>query len=326
MNNPIESEEFDFEQAGENARKIVLLGAALKTGIFEAISEEKDIPALKRLLKADERALYIVLEALCSLGYVDKKADKYIFSDKARPLFIEHGEEYIGGYLPHLLNILESWLGLPEIIKGEKSGKKTPQDVSAFMHAMASKPDKFVEEVVSNCLKRKKDARNVLDLGGGPGKYARAFINRGLKAVLYDMPETIDYVSMEFGLGKMKNLSLKKGDFTEEGFEKDFKGELFDIVFMGNICHIYSADENRLLIKRVSQLLKKGGMVAIEDLIRGRSPRAELFGVNMLAHTEGGNTWTEAQYREWLEKAGFGNIQVIDLSERESQFITAFMR
>ncbi len=326
MNSSIESKELDFEQAGENARKIVLLGAAFKTGIFETLLEEKDIPVLKSQLKADERALYIVLEALCSLGYVDKKADKYIISDKARPLFIEHGEDYIGGYLPHLLNILDSWLGLPEIIKGEKSGRKTPQDVSAFMHAMASKPDKFVEEVVSNCLKRKKDAGNVLDLGGGPGKYSRAFINRGLKAVLYDMPETIDYVSMEFGLGKMKNLSLKKGDFTQEGFEKDFKGELFDLVFMGNICHIYSADENGLLIKRISHLLKKGGMVAIEDLVRGRSPRAEMFGVNMLANTGGGNTWTETEYREWLEKASFGNIQVIDLSERESQLITAFVR
>ncbi|NJD77121.1 MAG: methyltransferase domain-containing protein [Candidatus Methanoperedens sp.] len=326
MNNPVESEEFDFEKAGESARKIVLLGSVLKTGLFEAISEEKDIPALKLLLKADERALYTVLEALCSLGYVDKKADKYVISENARPLFIEHGEDYIGGYLPHLLNILESWLGLPEIIKGEKPERKTPRDVSAFMHAMASKPDTFVDEVVSNCLKRKKDAKNVLDLGGGPGKYARAFINRGLKAILYDMPETVDYVSVEFGLGKMKNLDLKKGDFTEEGFEKDFKGELFDIVFMGNICHIYSADENRLLIKRVSQLLNKGGMVAIEDLVRGRSPGAEMFGVNMLANTEGGNTWTEAEYRDWLKEAGFGNIQVIDLLERESQLITAFMR
>ena len=165
----------------------------------------------------------------------------------------------------------------------------------------------------------------MLDLGGGPGKYTRAFIGRGIKAVLYDMPETIDYVSMEFGLGKMKNLSLKKGDFTEKGFEKDFEGELFDIVFMGNICHIYSADENRLLIKRVVNLLRKGGMVAIEDLVRGRSPGAEMFGVNMLAHTEGGNTWTEAEYREWLGDAGFYDVEVTDLSERGSQLITAFM-
>lgn len=94
---------------------------------------------------------------------------------------------------------------------------------------------------------------------------------------------------------------------------------------MGNICHIYSGEENRLLIKRVRKLLKPDGMVAIEDFVRGRSPMAEMFAVNMLANTEGGNTYTEAQYREWLSDAGFRNIEVIDLAEKNSQLITAFL-
>jgi len=40
---------------------------------------------------------------------------------------------------------------------------------------------------------------------------------------------------------------------------------------------------------------------------------AEMFAVNMPANTEGGNTYTEAQYREWLTDARFHNIEVIDL-------------
>ncbi len=104
---------------------------------------------------------------------------------------------------------------------------------------------------------------------------------------------------------------MKKGDFTKE-FVNEFSGELFDIVFMGNICHIYSEEENRRFIRRVSSVLKDGGMIAIEDFVRGRSPMAEMFAVNMLANTEGGNTYTEGQYREWLRDAGFRNIEVID--------------
>ncbi len=34
------------------------------------------------------------------------------------------------------------------------------------------------------------------------------------------------------------------------------------------------------------------------------SPMAEMFAVNMLANTESGNTYTEAQYREWLTDEG----------------------
>jgi SAM-dependent methyltransferase len=314
-------EELDIERAGDDARELILLGSALKSGLFSALTEEKDIPSLKNALGADERALYIVLEALCTLGYVNKKEDRYIITDKARSLFLERGEDYVGGYLPHLMDILEAWLAIPDIIKGIKPEKSTQRDVSTFMHAMASKPDAFVEEVVSHCLERKRDAKYALDLGGGPGKYAKAFINRGLHTILYDMPETIDYVGKEFGLDKIKNLTLKKGDFTVNDFVKDFNEESFDIVFMGNICHIYSEEENRKLIKNVQKLLKNGGMIAIEDFVRGRSPRAEMFGVNMLAHTEGGNTYTEAQYRDWLRDGGFHIIEVIDLDERESQLI-----
>jgi len=296
----------------------------MKAGIFSALTKEKDLASLSRELGAQERALYIVLEALVSLGYVNSEKDRYIISDKARPLFMEHGEDYVGGSLPHLMDILEAWLALPEIIKGTKPGRGSPRDVAAFMHAMASRPDALVEESVGHCLERKSDSRNVLDLGGGPGKYSKAFVNRGLKAVLYDTSDTIDYVSTEFGLAGIRNLTLKKGDFTKNGFEKEFK-ELYDIVFMGNICHIYSGDENRALIKRVGKLLKKGGMIAIEDFVRGRSPRAELFAVNMLANTEGGSTYTEAQYRKWLEDGGFRNIEVFDLAGKESQLITAFL-
>jgi hypothetical protein len=181
-------EELDLDRAIDDAHKIVLLGSAMKTGIFSALTVKKDIPALTRELGADERALYIVLEALCSMGYVEKKKDLYIIADRARPLFIEGGKDYVGGYFPHALNKLSAWLELPQIIKGEKTGRKNPENTSTFMNAMASRPDEVVQEIVRHCLDKKKDAKTVLDLGGGPGKYAKAFVTCGLEAVLLDIP------------------------------------------------------------------------------------------------------------------------------------------
>lgn len=316
--------EFDIEEAGGNATKLVMLASAFKAGLFSALSEEKDIPALSRALGADKRALFIVLEALTSMGYVNKKNDRYIISNKGRPLFIERGGDYVGGFLPHFLNIMKAWMALPEIIKGAKPDKEPRRpDIASFMGAMASRPDKIVEEVVDRCLEKKKDARSVLDLGGGPGKYSKAFINRGLSAAIYDTSPVIDFVSTEFGLSMVENLTLMKGNFTEDEFGNDMN-HLFDIVFMGNICHIYSEEENRKLMKRVPVLLNPGGMVAIEDFVRGRSPKAELFAVNMLANSSGGNTWSESQYRQWLTEAGFIEIEVADLLDKGKQLITAF--
>ena len=315
----------DFDRAIDEANKLVLIGSALKTGIFSALTREKDIDIITRELNADKRAMYIVLEALCEMGYVEKRNEKYIIAETARSLFIEGGDEYVGGYLPHFMNKMKAWLELPLIIKGEKQGRKKPESVSVFMNAMASRPDALVDKVVDECLKKKKDARNVLDLGGGPGKYSKAFANRGLKAVLFDMPETIDHVGREFGLTGIRNLMLKKGDFMDDGFVTEFKEHSFDIVFMGNITHIYSEEENRKLFLRAGKLLKPGGMAAIEDFVRGKSPSASMFAVNMLASTESGGTYTEEQYREWLTGAGFGGIEVIDVDGIEKQLITAFM-
>jgi 2-polyprenyl-3-methyl-5-hydroxy-6-metoxy-1,4-benzoquinol methylase len=317
------NKEFDFETARDNASKLVLLASAHRAGIFDALLEEKDLATLKHVLKADERALFIVLEALCSLGYAHKRLDRYAITEKGRSHFIEQGKDYMGGSLPHFLDIMEAWLKIPEILK-ETKPEKEKNYVAAFMNAMASKPDKAVEETVNYCLKRKNNAKTVLDLGGGPGKYSKAFVNRGLKAVLYDLPDTIDYVTTQYGLGNIKELTLKKGDFTSD-FVNEFASESFDIVFMGNICHIYSEKENRELIRRASNILGSNGMIAIEDFVRGRSPMAEMFAVNMLANTEGGNTYTEAQYREWLTDAGFHTIEVTDLAEKRSQLITAFL-
>jgi len=317
------NEEFDFETARDHASKLVLLASAQKAGILRALAEEKDIASLKRILNADERALFIILEALCSLEYAHKRLDKYALTEKGRAHFIEQGKDYVGGSLPHFLHIMEAWIKLPGIIR-EAKPEQEENDVAAFMNAMASKPDEAVDETVNYCLKRKKNAKSVLDLGGGPGKYSKAFVNRGLNAVLYDLPDTIDYVKTQFGLENLKNLTLKKGDFTDE-FVKEFASESFDIVFMGNICHMYSEKENRKLIGRASNILRSNGMIAIEDFVRGRSPMAEMFAVNMLANTKGGNTYTEAQYREWLKDAGFHNIEVIDLAGKRSQLITAFL-
>ena len=317
-------EELDFDRAIEDANKIILLGSALKTGLFSSLTEKKDIPSLTRELGADERALYIVLEALCAMGYVEKENDSYIIADRARPLFIDGGKDYVGGYLSHTLNKLNAWLELPQIIKGEKTGRRKPDNISTFMNAMASTPEEDIQEIVSHCLDKKKDAKTVLDLGGGPGKYSKVFVNRGLKAVLLDTPQTIDYVSGKFGLAGIRNLTLKKADFTQDLFVNEFE-ELFDIVFMGNITHIYSEDVNRNLLMRVGRLLNKGGMVAIEDFVRARSPYAEMFAVNMLANTQGGGTWTEEQYIKWLKDAGFSNIEVLDLADKDKQLITAFL-
>lgn len=61
--------------------------------------------------------------------------------------------------------------------------------------------------------------------------------------------------------------------------------------------------------------------MAVQDFVRGVSPRADMFGVNMLVNTPGGGAWTMDQYSEWISGAGFSSVEMRNYGER--QLITA---
>ena len=48
-----------------------------------------------------------------------------------------------------------------------------------------------------------------------------------------------------------------------------------------------------MIIKRAASILNAGGMIAIEYMVRGRSPIAQMFAINMFVNTESGHTYTE---------------------------------
>ena len=93
---------------------------------------------------------------------------------------------------------------------------------------------------------------------------------------------------------------MEKGDFTV-GLPKG----PFDLVYLGNVCHIYGEKENRKLFIDASNELDVGGRIVINDMIRGTGPGPSLFAVNMLLNTASGGTWTYEQYKTWLEDARF---------------------
>lgn len=57
------------------------------------------------------------------------------------------------------------------------------------------------------------------------------------------------------------------------------------------------------------------------ELIKAVSPRGELFAVNMVANTKTGGTWTQQQYTNWLASAGFSQVTMYSIGDR--QIITA---
>ncbi len=311
----------------DGAEIAVLVSAAVETGLLTALLDgPATAESVASRLDLDRRATNIVLAALEPAGLVSADGGRFTLTDGGRRLFADPASpDYAAGGLPHWLSVIRAFTRLPEALReggpvgdrppGERSGGR----VARFMGAMASRTDEQVAHTVERLLSRRPGARTALDLGGGPGLYARALRAAGVDRVtLYDQPETVDYVLDAFDLGNAPGIEAVRGDFMAD----PLPAGPFDIVLLSNVLHIYGPEENAGLLRKVARVMAPGGVVAIGDFVRGRSPRAARFAVVMLLRTHTGNTYDEATYERWLRDSGFADVRVEDVNDR-AQLVTA---
>lgn len=301
-------------------RELLIAAAAIELGLLKALlTEAAKAGALAERLGLDRRGASTLLDVLAELGYLESDASgRYRLTPKARALADESDPDYCANAILHSRNMMERWLALPEVVRSgeQRPRKQTPERRRVFIHSMDDLSRGAAPEIVGLCIKRLPEKGRVLDLGGGPGTYARLFAAEGHAVTILDQPDVVEMVAPELaGYGQIR---MAAGDFNESLPEGPF-----DLVLLGNVTHIYGPEENRRLLERVAGVLKPGGAVAIIDMLRGRSRRATLFAVNMLISTPTGGTWTEAQYRGWLEGAGFTDIEVLDVTSRDAQLMLA---
>jgi hypothetical protein len=300
-------------------RWLLVVAAAHETGIFGALAPRGlTLEELVGQLGLERRATAGVVEALVEGGFLEHRDGRYALTEAARLLLVDTGNPaYLAPTLIHGRDLMVRWLQLPGILKGEPPGERRSRFAPGnFIATMAISARASAPIVAARCLERWPATRSMLDVGGGPGIHARAFMARGVQVTILDVPEVIALVQPEWA--GVEGVRLEAGDFTAGLPEGPF-----DLALLGNVCHIYGPEENRQLFRRVAAVLTSGGGIAIQDFLLGRSTNAALFGVNMVASTTSGGAWSEAEYREWLTEAGFVDITVEDLDGPERQLILA---
>lgn len=153
----------------------------------------------------------------------------------------------------------------------------------------------------------------VLDLGGGHGRYGRAFADAGYPTTLFDLPHVVAYAKGRHGTA----LAYSAGDFHTTD---DFGGP-FDLIFMANIVHSEAAEDNARLIERAARSLRPGGTLALKDMFldeHGKGPEnAVFFGLTMLFYTQHGSSPTLRETHEWFRAAGLEGPEVTLLDTQQ---------
>ncbi len=281
---------------------------AVELDVFEAVGGGATAAEAARKVSADSRAMEMLLNALVSLGALEKREGVFVnTAETARWLT---GPESARMGLMHSVNLWRTWSTLTDAVRAGTS--VTPPGVEdrnkewtrAFIAAMHQRAAEEAREMV-----RQVDAgevRRMLDVGGGSGAYSIAFAqaNPGLRAVVLDQPHVTglarEYIA---AAGLSDRVTTQDGDLTRDEF-----GEGYDLVLVSAICHMLDEEENRDLLTRCGRALRQGGRLVVRDFFlnpdRTGPQQAALFSLNMLVGTRRGASYTEGEYREWLREAG----------------------
>jgi len=298
----------------------ILIGA-LELNLFTAIGTDAwTVPDLARKVEVSERGLAILCRNLAMAGLLKKNGETYTNSRLGTTALNEHHPAYRGDYLRLLVSHWADWGRLLESVKTglplDHNEPDEPDYRRRFTWAMHHRTLETAPKIAAQINLR--GARSLLDLGGGPGTYAMAFLarNPGLRATVCDRPAALD-VAKEIAATHKAGARLSY--LSLDVMEEDIPGA-YDVIWYSNVLHIYSPTDNQALFRRALGALNSGGRLLIQDAFlhdrEGLFPEeASLFAVSMLLFTEKGNTYSAAETRAWLRDAGFERIKILRMKK-----------
>lgn len=309
----------EFRDAISAYRLPRVLLAALEMDLFTVVGDRTwSVTALAKKLKVSERGIGILCRNLAAAGVLHKKGSVYRNSKLGATALNANHRAYRGGYLNLIKSHWTDWIRLTEAVRSglplDHDAPDDPDYRRQFTWAMHHRTSEIAPAIAAQV--HLGPAQTLLDLGGGPGTYALAFLTKNprLRATVCDRAAALEVAGEIASTHKARRrLSYVPLDFSREPIPGSY-----DIIWYSNVLHMYSPKENQAIFRRVRAALMPGGRFIIQDALlhdrKGLYPtEASLFAVSMLLFTEQGNTYTAADTAKWLKQAGFVGIKPVPI-------------
>lgn len=279
---------------------------AIELDLFAALGEGSTAKEAAHRAGTDARATAMLLDALVALGALAKEDGAYRCTEGSQA-FAHARAQFL-----HAARKWDTWSTLTDCVRtgatARTPGRREADGIEAFIGAMHARAllaaDRLVAAVGAS------NAHRMLDLGGGAGTFALAFAqaNPELRAEVLDRPDVVPITQRQIQeAGLSGRVIARTGDLRSDAF-----GEGYDLLLASAVCHMFDETGNQDFLRRCARALVPGGRLVIRDFLldpdRTGPREAALFALNMLVSTTRGNVYTEAQYRAWLEAAGFSII------------------
>lgn len=303
--------------------KSCTIHAGVKLDVFTIIgTESKTSEEISKKLNGDLRGVSALLNALAAMDLLKKAQGRFSNTDFSKQFLSKDSPDYSGYIIMHHHHLVESWSKMSESVISGKPNRSSVSDTDkesereSFLMGMFNIAS-FTAPIYSKIVDL-KGCRHLLDLGGGPGTYAIHFCmnNPELTATIFDLPTTRKFAEKTIASFNLsEKIRFIEGSYLDEktGLEQEY-----DAAWLSHILHGESPEDAASIIAKAVNALKPGGKILIHEFILDNTMDGPLFpalfALNMLAGTDKGQSYSESQLQEMLEKCGISKISRLDVS------------
>lgn len=285
--------------------------AATELGIFELLDQApanaQDV-ALKA--KTHPRSTAILLQTLVGLEYLKISGEKYELTPMTKKWLVRSSPHSIVDKMIFQKLEWDYVHRLPEFIKTgrplELHSTESSEEWSLYQKGMADIGKLALDELAKR-TPIPKGAKDMLDIGGSGGTYSAAFLKRhpGLKSMILELPSAYEFAKP---LVDAQGLGDRVGIRTGNVLEDDLGESRYDAIYMANVAHHFSAEQNVAVAKKCARALRPGGRFILLETMRSENPtRKNQMGVLLdlyFALTSESGTWTVEEMSSWMKAAG----------------------
>jgi 2-polyprenyl-3-methyl-5-hydroxy-6-metoxy-1,4-benzoquinol methylase/predicted transcriptional regulator len=285
---------------------------AVHLGIFEALKAgTKSLQEIATACNLNANALRSMLGALTSAGYLTYTNEKFGLTPQAKKWLLKDARQSLYYQMLFSEIMWDFMSGLREFVKTGK-GLQYHDTFTAAQWDSYQKGMYAIARVSSPEVGRRtplpRNAARMLDIGGSHGLYSEELCRRHpqLHSVILDLPEAVDKAKPILADSPVKDkITYQPGNALQDNLGENE----YDLVFMANLVHHFTHEQNTDLCKRIYKALKPGGYIVIQEFIRPETPTsADQVGSVLdvfFALTSTSGTWAVNEIRGWQQAAGF---------------------
>lgn len=298
-----------------------ILAAGVESNVFARIEDgHSTAEDLARETGMEPRPVRALLDGLTGIGAIDTDDGvRYRNSEAVARFLIPGRPGYLGGFARIVAGDgdggMRQWSRLSEAFRsGRPVGPQaitTPDNPFWPELAMALQP--VTEEVAAAAwdLLPVKDARKVLDVGGGTGAFALVWLRKSAKMTFTQLdwaPMNALALAQLTKSGLSSRFAVVDGDMHETEWEKQN-----DVVILSNVLHHEPPEVNAALLSRARAALAPGGILVVSEFALDDTRRAPAFALRfhagMILQTARGACYQASEIRGWMERAGFDAVR-----------------